>query len=159
MTDVSLAQLRKLAIWPTIGAALGVIWLSIIGVVNKFWIDGFTSLATQALNIYVSLLLTCFMIWALARACRDYRSFSPAEGTFPYRYLRTSKVVALTLLILLVSFLFLAGFGVFIASFSGAMGSNDLIDRVVLTYVPVIIEAATIFYGVYHGFVSGKRGK
>ena len=159
MTDVSLTELRRLTIWPTVGAAFGVIWLSIIAMVNKFWIDGFTSLGTQALNIYVSLLITSFMIWALARAIRDYRSFSPAEGTFAYRYLRTSKAVALALLITLVSFLFLAGFGVFIASFTGAMGANDLLERVVLTYVPVIIEAIVIFYGVYHGFISGKRGK
>jgi hypothetical protein len=60
--------------------------------------------------------------------------------------------------IVLLSFIFLGGFTVFAGSIFGMVNGADFVERLILTYLPIIIDAAIVFYGVYFGLIANRGG-
>jgi hypothetical protein len=52
----------------------------------------------------------------------------------------------------------LGGFTVFAGSIFGMVNGADFVERLILTYLPIIIDAAIVFYGVYFGLIANRGG-
>ena len=157
MSEVTLGTLRKTTLWPTVATGLAVIWLSVQTIINWELKAGLTPVQLQAVDTYAALVIGIFLTWSLARALRTYRSMDIAAGTFPQRYMRICKTVAYILLSLLITVLVFSGFIAFITSFAGGSLSSQFTERLMLTYIPLVLEAAMIFYAIYVGFMSKKE--
>jgi hypothetical protein len=159
MEAVTLGELRKLTLWPSVGSVLLLVWVSIVGVLNKYWVDGLEWLQIASINIYIWMGIAALLTWSFASSLRTFRSMKLPYGTFAYRYLRVCKVVAFALVSVLVFALVLYGFINFVSSFTLSSSSGPLVDRAVTVYVPLIMAAVMVFYGIYVGFMSKKEAK
>ena len=158
MNSVSIKRLRLLAIRPSIGLALALSWYVVVGLVNVSLGSSIGSLESEVLNLYVPLLATTITIFGLASAGAEYRTYEVNPDTFEGRYLRTSKTIVLVSLICFLSLVFLSGLIQFFISFAST-GDGAFADRLLLTYLPIIIDAAVIAYGVYYGFVANRKAR
>lgn len=158
MKSVSIQRLRLLAIRPSIGLALSLSWYVVVGLVNVSLGWDLGSTQSQVLNLYMPLLATAIIIYGLASAGAEYRTYEVNPDTFEGRYLRTSKLIVLVSLICFLSLVFLSGLTQFFVSFA-ATGEGAFTDRLLITYLPIIIDAAVIAYGVYYGFVANRKAR
>ena len=158
MNSVSIKRLRLLAIRPSIGLALALSWYVVVGLVNASLGSSIGSLESEVLNLYVPLLATAIVIYGLASAGAEYRTYEVNPHTFEGRYLKTSKTIVLVSLICFLSLVFLRGLIQFFISFAST-GDGAFADRLLLTYLPIIIDAAVIAYGVYYGFVANRKAR
>ena len=155
MASVEWTRLRVAAFWPSLALFIAAAWI-----VSGTWITkGIQDqLTAEAVNVYVPLGFFSLMVWGLSNALKTYRGMAPAAGTDEGRYWKSSKNFAFVSLIMVLALIFLGGFGVFLGSFAGAFEHDLFIERLVLSYIPIVLEAAILAYGVYFGLVSNKGG-
>jgi hypothetical protein len=156
MISADYKKLRMLALRPSLGIFGILAWFSVQGLVTSNFASRF---ARDAIGTYVTLTVVALMVWGFASSIRDYRKMGFAPESAEGRYLASSKIFAFVMNIILLSFVFLGGFAVFTGSVLGGISERDLIERIVLTYVPIVIDAAIVFYGVYFGLVANREGK
>lgn len=156
MLSADYMKLRALALRPTLGIFGILAWFSLQNLITSNFASQF---ARDAIGTYVTLTVVALMVWGFASSIRDYRNMGFAPESAEGRYLASSKTFAFVMNIILLSFVFLGGFAVFTGSVLGGFNNTDLLERIVLTYVPIVIDAAIVFYGVYFGLVANREGK
>ena len=156
MLSADYKKLRALALRPSLGIFGILAWFSIQNLITSNFASKF---ARDAIGTYVTLTVVALMVWGFASSIREYRKLGFAPQSAEGRYLASSKTFAFVMNIILLSFVFLGGFVVFTGSVLGGINDTALLERVVLTYVPIVIDAAIVFYGVYFGLVANREGK
>ena len=156
MLSADYKKLRALALRPSLGIYGILAWFSTQSLITSN-ID--SRFAREAIGTYATLTVVALMVWGFASSIREYRRMGFAFESSEGRYLASSKTFAFVMNIILLSFVFLGGFAVFTGSILGGINDRDLIERIVLTYVPIVIDAAIVFYGVYFGLVANREGK
>lgn len=158
MNNLSIGYLRRLAIRPSFSLAVLMSWWILQGLVNSTYSYELEGLGGDVLNRYIPLLATGAVVFTLANAAKEYRNFEMNLATAEGRYLKTSNAIVFVNLIIFLSFVFLSGLGQFFVSFASS-GDGAFVDRLLLTYLPIIVEAGVITYGVYYGFVANRKGR
>ncbi len=151
----SIKQLRLLALRPMIGIFGVLAWFSLDRLITSNIANGF---AREAVATYVTLTMVTVIVWGFSSATKQYRMLSFDPNTDEGRYHQSSKTFAFVMNIIALSFIFLGGFGVFSASIFGFTGDAPFVERLVLTYLPIIIDAGIVAYGVYFGLVANRGG-
>jgi hypothetical protein len=156
MISADYSKLRGLALRPSLGIFGILAWFSVQNLITSQFAD---RVVRDAIGTYVTLTVLALMVWGFAGAIREYRKMGFAPESAEGRYLASSKTFAFVMNIILLSFIFLGGFSVFAGSIFGMVSGADFVERLILTYLPIIIDAAIVFYGVYFGLIANREGK
>ena len=154
MASETWTKLRIAAFWPSFALFLFSAWMVVSGWVTSQIKDKLTA---SAIDVYVPLGFIALMVWGLSNGLKTYRGMAPAAGTDEGRYWKSSKTFSFISIIIVLSLIFLGGFGIFAGSFAG-IAAESFLDRLILSYIPIIIDAAILAYGVYFGLVSNRGG-
>lgn len=155
MLSADYKKLRLLALRPSLGIFGILAWFSVQNLITSQFTD---RVVREAIGTYVTLTVLALMVWGFAGAIREYRQMAFAPQTPEGRYLASSKTFAFVMNIILLSFIFLGGFTVFAGSIFGMVNGADFLERLILSYLPIIIDAAIVFYGVYFGLIANRGG-
>jgi hypothetical protein len=155
MLSADYKKLRSLALRPSLGIFGILAWFSVQNLITSQFASSFVR---DTIGTYVTLTVVALMVWGFASSIREYRKLGFAPQTVEGRYLASSKTFAFVMNIILLSFVFLGGFAVFTGSVLGGINNPEFLERLVLTYVPIVIDAAIVFYGVYFGLVANREG-